>query len=285
MKKYHLIAPLLCVFFGLSCKKNHSSTNNTPNADVWLMQVTTYVPKKIFNDVFFAYDNAHRVYEFGQDKLDSSGSSPIQSSEIVIFSEPADVSAPPSAYTVGYDDTSSNYNGPTDSHELSYDSQGRISKDTSLSGSGYVAYFSYPNGNIATTVLFDGTPQNNQIDTLFMSDGNISAAHIYLPNDAGTADSLEAVVQYGYSALINPAYHPAISASIGPLLYILQLDGYGGPGDFISQKAFNSVSGVGDGLPGNTAITYSQRTDSRGRLYVMSASIGPPNNYISYSYD
>ncbi len=127
-----------------------------------------------------------------------------------------------------------------------------------LSGSGFVVYFSYPNGNIATTVLFDGTPQNNQIDTLFISNGNISAAHIYFPNDAGTADSLEAAVKFGYSSNNNPAYHAAISASIGPLLYILQFDGYGGALDPISQKALNSVSGLGDGLPANTAITYNQ---------------------------
>lgn len=203
--------------------------------------------------------------------------SPAAGSEIATFALPAGASAPPSSYTLSY-------NGITDPHVLSYDGQGRISKDTSLSGSGFVVYFSYPNGNIATTVLFDGSPLNNQIDTLFMSDGNISAAHIYLPNDAGTADSLEAAVKYGHSSANNPAYHSAISASIGPLLYILEFDGYGGFLDPISQKAFNSVSGIADGLPGNTSITYSQTNDSKGRLSRMISSFGLAAGYIQFSY-
>ncbi len=275
MKKHHLIAPLLCALIVLSCKKSGSS-NNSSNSDVWLSSVSAIAPQTRAVDSF-SYDSAHRVLQFAQYIWDTSGGSPAAGSEIATFALPAGASAPPSSYTL-------TYNGNTDPHVLTYDGQGRISRDTSLSGSGFVVYFSYPNGNIATTVLFDGSPLNNQIDTLFMSNGNISAAHIYLPNDAGTADSLEAAVKFGYSSLNNPAYHSAISASIGPLLYILQLDGYGGPGDFISQKAFNSVSGVGDGLPGNTAITYSQKTDSRGRLSRMTSNFGPAAGYILYSY-
>lgn len=275
MKKHHLIAPLLCALVVLSCKKSGSS-NNSSNSDVWLSSVSAIAPQTRAVDSF-SYDSAHRVLKFAQYKWDTSGGSPAAGSEIATFALPAGASAPPSSYTL-------TYNGNTDPHVLTYDGQGRISKDTSLSGSGFVVYFSYPNGNIATTVLFDGSPLNNQIDTLFMSNGNISAAHIYLPNDAGTADSLEAAVKFGYSSNNNPAYHSAISASIGPLLYILQFDGYGGALDPISQKALNSVSGLGDGLPGNSAITYNQTTDSKGRLSQMTTSFGPAAGYILYSY-
>jgi hypothetical protein len=75
-----------------------------------------------------------------------------------------------------------------------------------------------------------------------------------------------------------------LTSSIGPLIYILQISGYGGFFDNISQKALNSISGVTDGLPAGVTISYTLTTDSKGRLVQQSASYGGSYSSIVYRY-
>lgn len=268
---------ILCAFFilcSISCKKSSSSNNNS--SAYYLSSVTNYSPQQRIVDSF-TYDSSHRLARFAQYAYDSTTGNPRFAFWTADFALPANGSAAPTSYTY-------TANGKQDMHILSYDGQGRITKDTSLSGSGFVTYYSYPNNNIATTVLFDGTPLNNQVDTLFISNGNIGAYHIYFPNNAGTADSLEGALNFGFSSLNNPAYHAAVSKSIGPLLYILQFDGYGGSLDPISTNVFTSISGVENGLPPNVTIKYNPVTDSKGRLIQLATSYGAAAGILLYNY-
>lgn len=274
MKNLYLILCAFSIIFAFSCKKSGSSNNNS--SAYYLSSVINYSPHRRIVDSF-TYDSSHRVARFAQYAYDSSTGTPAFASLTADFALPANGSAPPTSYTY-------TANGNQDMHILSYDGQGRITKDTSLSGKGFVTYYSYPNNNIATTVLFDRTPFNNQIDTLFISNGNIGGYHIYFPNNAGTADSLEGVINFGFSSVTNPAYHAAISKSIGPLLYILQFDGYGGSLDPISPNVFNSLSGVESGLPPNVTIKFNPVTDSKGRLIQLTSSFGGAASLIVYNY-
>lgn len=275
MKKWLLLLFIPVMLWISSCKKSGSSNNNPVN-NAYLSSVISLSPQTRVIDSFY-YDSSHRLTQFAQFDYDSSQGYPTMGAWEAIFALPAGSSAAPTSYV--YD-----LNGVVDQRILTYDTQGRILRDSSVSGSGFVAYYSYPNGNIATTVLFDGTPMNNQIDTLFLSNGNVTTMRIYDPNASATADSLAGTVNFGFTSLTNPAYHAAMTSSIGPLLYILQLDGYGTSVDPISQHAFNSVSGSGYGLPSGVTLKYNQTTDSQGRLVELSSPLGPVAGSISFTY-
>jgi len=272
MKKLLLFLPILCVITVLSCKKG-SSSNNTQSG-FYVSSATSVSSGSSLVDSF-VYDSSHRVAGFIQISHDTTTGTPVQTEVSYIFTLPGS-STPPSGYQ---------YTSPagTESHVLSYDNQGRISKDT-CSTTGYVAYFTYPNNNIAITVLFDGSPMNNQIDTLYMSGGNIVKANTWMPNDAGTADSLQGSLNFGYGSVANPMYHSSFTSSLGPLFYVFTVTGLGGGVDPISEKAQSSFSGKIDGLPTGITINFNQTTDSKGRLSVLSASLFGLGETIYFRY-
>ena len=272
MNKMLLFLLVLCAITVLSCKKSNSS-NNTQSGYYVSSAVSITSGSRLVDS--FSYDSAHRLTAFYQLKYDTVGGIAAKANTSVIFALPGG-SAPATGYTY----TSST---GTQLHTLTYDNQGRVIKDT-CSGTGYVASFSYPNSNIAIKVLFDGKPMDNQIDTLFMSSGNISKANTWMPNNAGTADSLQGSLNFGYGSISNPFYHTSITSSIGPLLYILTVDGLGGGIDPISAKAQNSVSGKINGLPSNLTVNFSQATDSKGRLTELSASLFGIGESIFFNY-
>jgi hypothetical protein len=276
MRKLPLFLTAFLLFFIYSCKKSNSSNNNNANSNSWLSSVTSWSsPTSIVDS--FAYDSAHRVASYMQFEYDTSTGTPNSANWSAIFSLPAGSSAPPASYT-------NNLTGVTELHQLTYDAQSRIVKDSSLGSSGWVIYFSYPANEIAITALWDGTIGNSMVDTLFLTNGNIGSVHAYGPNNAGTADSLEQSIKYGFSGISNPAYHSAITSSVGPLLYILAISGYGGNYDAISQKAYNSISGVGDGLPSGVTIDFTLSQDAQGRLSQQSVNFGGSEAIISYRY-
>jgi hypothetical protein len=279
MKKYPLFLCTLCLLLIFSCKKSNSGNESAATAaNSYLSSVVAYSPQQRVVD-FFSYDSAHRLDSFVQTVYDTSSGIPEYGTfQVQFIYQGANVY--PSYYNL-YDTLQGNYG---DYHLLSYDGQGRISKDTSLSGSGYVDYFTYPNNNIASTVLWEGTADNNQIDTLFITNGNISAEHIYTSDIPGQPDVSQGAVNYGFSSIPNPGYHADISNSIGPLLTIMGIDGYGSAADFISKNALDQLSGIGSGLPTGTTITYTLTKDSKGRLATMSASYGGVTGKDVYSY-
>jgi hypothetical protein len=276
MKKWSLLLCAFILFFVFACKKSGSPGNN-PSSSSYLSSITSYSPQTRIVDSF-TYDSTHRIARFAQYVYDSSQGSPSFYGFTVDFALPAS-GWQPSSYTYNSVPAS----GAPNLHQLSYDGQGRISKDTSVSGSHFVTYYSYANNNIASTVLFDGTRQNNQVDTLFMNNGNVGTEHVYYPNNNATADSLEGNLQFGYASTANPAYHAETTNSIGPLLFILNFDGYGNFADFISKNVLNKVSAAA-GLPPGASINYNLINDSKGRLSQMTAFFGGASETIIYKY-
>ena len=270
MKKYWLFSLILCVIVISSCHKSNSS-GNSGSAYYLSSTVTTTAGTRIVDS--FTYDTTHQLQGFYQTKYDTTTGTPITTYASAVFSGGSTL---PTGYTYSI-------NANHVSHALSYDNENRIVKDT-CPATGYVAYFSYPNGNIAITVLFTGTAANNQIDTLYMSGGNIATANTWMPNDEGTADSLQGSLKFGYSSLANPAYHQTITSSLGPLLYLLTVDGLGGGLDPVSEKASNSLSGEIDGLPSGLTINFAQTTDSKGRLSQLHANLLGISETIAFNY-
>ena len=271
MKRFLLCTPVFVILLASCSKTSRSGNSNVPA--FYLSSATTYTAGTTVIDSF-SYDSSYRVTQFSQFEYDTLGGTPTLKTWSANFAFPGS-STSPDSYTY----TS---NSISQTHNLSYDGQGRIIKDTCTT-TGYVAYYSYPNGNIATTVLFNGSANNNQIDTIFVGNGNVSAVHSYVSNSTGTADSLVGSLQFGFSSTANPLYHSALTASIGPLLYILQVGNYGGSLDPISVNAYNSVSGTLDGFSGVT-LSFSLINDAVGRLNVMSASLPGISEIIYFKY-
>jgi hypothetical protein len=277
MKKIPLYLGALCIFLAFSCKKSNSGGNGSP-ANYYLSSVVSYSPQlKIIDS--FSYDSVHRVDSFIQTIYDTTSGTPQYNTFTAQFIYQS-ATAYPSGYNY-YDVPLGNYG---DYHILSYDPDNRVIKDTSLSGSGYVTWYSYPNNNIAATVLFEGTAENNQIDTLFLTNGNISGAAYYTSDVPGQPDQQQADVRYSYAPTANPAYHAAISNSIGPLLTTLDVDGFGGFVDFISKNAYKQVVGVQQTTPLSFSYIYNLTTDSKGRLSTYTGNASGSSATIVFSY-
>lgn len=277
MKKFMLFSLILCVITVWSCHKN-SSSNNSPNSGYYLSSATSVTAGIRVVDSF-DYDSAHRLLQLLQTKFDTSSGTAVSTVAAAQFMLPA--TGLPTGYI--YSIKSGTLNS-TEQHTLTFDNQNRVIKDTCAT-SGYVAYYSYPSGNIAATVYFDGSPSNKQIDTLFLSNGNVATANTWMPNNAGTADSLQGSLKFGYSGLANPAYHSSITGSLGPLLYQLTVNGLGGGLDPVSQKASSSLTPTIAGLPFAITINFNQTTDSKGRLSTFSGSVpgyGGETVYFNY---
>lgn len=161
------------------------------------MSIRGYSPQAQNIDSF-SYDSGHRIATLAFYDFDTTSGSPIADSQFVQFSFAANATIPNS-----YTRTDAGFGVYNDVHQLSYDAQNRITKDTSVSGSGFVAYFSYPPNQIAISVYFSPGAQNYIIDTMYLNSGDISSIPIYLPNSPGTADSLNAAPVYSYSAYAN----------------------------------------------------------------------------------
>jgi len=259
MKKIFFLSCLTILLF--SCKKKSNSVNQTSGSTSYLAAIKSYSPgyKQVDS---FGYDAGNRLTLFVQYVFDSTqGGTPMAGYTSMSFSYVDSTSAVPVSYTADYQGGLTN-----EVHQLYYDNQNRIIKDTtSAVGSGYVVtYYSYPNNNIASTVLFDGTYSNTQVDTMFLSNGNIARTSIYYPQSPDSA-----YTTLSFSSYANPGYHSNIASTIGPLLNIFSIDGFGGI-DFVSQKIETGASVVDDGSPA-IGVTYTVTLDSKGRVGELTA--------------
>jgi hypothetical protein len=260
-----------------SCKKGNSS-GSTPPPVYYLSSVVASSPQQRIVDSFY-YDTLHRIDTFTQSFYDTSSGSPVFNTWMVQF-----LYQGPNTWPSWYNYYDIPLGGFGDYHLLSYDANDRITKDTSLSGSGYVTYFSYPNNNIAATTLYEGTADDNLIDTLYISNSNIGGEVVYLSNIPGQPDVLQGDVHFTNTSTANPAYHAPISNSIGPLLFNLTVNSNGDFVDFISKNAWQRISGTEGSPPSDVALTYTLITDSKGRLAKMTAGSGTSAGTITFSY-
>jgi hypothetical protein len=280
MKKYSLSLTLctLILILIFSCKKSNSGSNSSAATNSYLSSVVSYSPQQKTVDSFY-YDSTHLLDTFSQAFYDTTSGAPQYNSYTVKFIYQSPNTYP--SYYYLYDVTYGNYG---DYHLLSYDGQGRISRDTSLSGSGYVTYYSYPNNNVVIDDWFEGTSQDNQIDTLYMSNGNMSGETIYTADIPGQPDQQQADAQYKYNTSANPAFHATISDAISPLLYNITQTNNGGFVDFLSKNVLDQVTGTESSSPGIFSLTYVQTLDNKGRLSELTGPTGPAAGSIVFNY-
>jgi hypothetical protein len=279
MKKYSVSLCLcaIALFLAFSCKKSNSGSSSSA-ATSYLSAVVSYASQQKIVDSFY-YDSTHLLDTFTQSTYDTTSGYPLYNSYTVKFIYQSPNTYP--SYYYLYDVSYGNYG---DYHLLSYDGQGRISKDTSLSGSGYVTYYAYPNNNVTIDDLFEGTAQDNQVDTFYMTNGNVSAETIYTSNIPGQPDQQQADVQYKYASSANPAYHTTISGAIGPLLNNITQTNNGGFVDFLSENVLGLATGTESSSPANFSISYIQTLDSKGRLSVLTGTAGAAAGSIVFTY-
>jgi hypothetical protein len=279
MKKT-LLSLFLCaiaMLFVFSCKKSNSGGNSAASTS-YLSSVVSSAPQQKIVDSFY-YDSTHLLDTFSQAIYDTTSGSPLYNSYTIQFIYQSPNTYP--SYYYLYDVTYGNYG---DYHLLSYDGQGRIAKDTSLSGSGYVTYYSYPGNNVVIDDLFEGTSQDNQIDTFYITNGNMTAESIYTSNIPGQPDQQQGYVQYTYNSTANPGYHAQISDAIGPLLNNITQTNNGGFLDFLSENVLKLATGTESSLPTNFSLSYVQTLDSKGRLLELTGPTGAAAGSIVFSY-
>jgi hypothetical protein len=268
------LALVVCILY--SCKKSNSG-NSTPQPAYYLSSAVALSPQYRIVDSFY-YDTLHRIDTISQSIYDS-GSTSFNSWYIQFVYQ--GTSAWPSWY-YSFDPQLGAYG---DYHLLSYDPDNRITKDTSLSGSGYVAWFSYPDGNIITAIYPEGTPLNNSIDTLYLSNGNVTRQADYLAEIPGQPDALLGAAGYTTASAANPAYHDSISGSIGPLLFAFTLKRNSAFLDFTSKNARQQINTSDPLLPYDVrTLDYTLTTDSKGRLAKMTSGAGSTGSTIIFSY-
>ena len=205
----------------------------------------------------FSYDDQHRVARYAQYATDGTHSGVITADFTFSGSN-----ALPAGYTYTY-----NTDAP-ETHQLTYDGQGRIIKDTSLSGNYFVTYYAYSGNYIINTILFDGTYDNAQIDSLKVTDGNVTGLKVW-GEDQGNWEK-QGDLSLGHVTAANPGYKEQVANAVGPLLYVLAVYNYGGYNDYISKALTNKITGTSDGLPA-AGINYAVGLDATGRV----SSIAP----------
>jgi len=273
---------LCTIILAASCVKSRPTTgggsgSSNPSNNSYLSSVLNNTPLAPIVDSF-TYDNSNRLTKITI--IANSSKSHLSGESTVTFSYSGSNPTPVS-YIIN------NPNQSTSSHQLNYDGQNRITKDSTLDGTGLVTYWSYSNGNIVSATKSGSSEQ--MIDTLFFTNGNVTANHSYIANNAGTVDTLLSSSQYTYTTIVNPCYHQAIASTFGPLLNNLVIDG--GFTDFVSGDAKSTATNSGflglDGLPAaQSTQTFDWTTDSKGRaaiLKVTDSQIGTIGN-LTFSY-
>jgi hypothetical protein len=275
MKTLRLFLPFFLIIL-YSCKKSNSG-NNGSTPSYYLASVVNYGTQQKIVDSFY-YDSLNRIDTFTQYIYDTTSGTPKFNTWTAQFIYDG-TNTYPSYYNL-YDPLLGNYG---DYHLLSYDPDVRIIKDTSLSGSGYVVNYSYPGSNITYEIEFEGTAQDNLIDSFYLAKGNISSEASYLSNIPGQPDQLQYSVQNIYASIANPGYHEAMTNSIGPLLTTIEQNSDGGFIDFISKNALDHLSGI-ENVAQSVSLDYDLQTDNKGRLSQMTSSLGAGIYLLKYYY-
>lgn len=257
--------PVLClaaVLIFSSCHHGGGSDGGNPVNNSYLASVRTIAPGTLLIDSF-TYDDQHRVGRFAQYETDGSNNGKI----IMDFSFSGS-NTPPTGYT------RIENGGSPDEHTLTYDGQGRIMKDTGVSGTHFVTYYTYSGSYIISKILFDGTENDAQIDTLTITNGNVTSERVWGEDQGAWEDQGEIVL--GRATAANPGYKEQVAKTVGPLLYVLSVYNYGGYGDYISKAVMNKITGNAEGIP-PSGLNYSATLDASGRVSALTASgLGVP---------
>lgn len=241
-----------CIVISLlvSCGHKDPSGGGNPVNNSYLKSAYTVSPDEQLIDSF-TYDDQKKIASFGQYVTNAGNNYFIRCD--FSFSGSSTL---PDSYV--YSDNGGNQ----ETHQLTFDGQGRITIDTCAT-SHFVTHYTYSGNYIICTILFEGTMDDAQIDSLLVTDGNFTAEKIW-GTDNGSWEK-QGDVTFGHATAANPGYKAEIAGSVGPLLYVLSVYNFGGWSDYISKSTVNKVTGVADGLPPG-GFSYAVHTDAQGRV-------------------
>lgn len=282
MKKYllpglaGLMLPMLIMFS--SCKKSGGPGGGSANGSpYYLASARNYSPGTLSIDSF-DYNGDHLLTRYAQYIYDTSYGSPVFDSLVTIFSYNAG-SQVPASYVLSHI-----IGGTTDeNHLLAFDGQNRLIRDSCIEQQSFVVtHYTYSGENLVAEVVFSNVGfLDNQLDTLYVNNGNVVSEWFYYPNSAGTADTVVGGETFQYSNEANPLYHTQISGPLGHLLFILSFDGLQNFVDF-NSKYLASSSTL---LPSPRQFSYNYTTDSRGRVVKQTSPQFPAQfYYVTYTY-
>jgi len=222
--------------------------------DSYLSSVRIITPNSLLIDSF-TYNDQNKVARFEQIATDGTDTATVTVDFHFSGSNPL-----PDTY-------SANLNGSSvEPHQLTYDGQGGITKETSTGGSHLVTYYSYSGNYVICKVLFDGTVNNAQFDTLVVTGGNITGEKVWNVDNGSVEKQGDLIL--GHATAANPGYKAEVANSVGPLLYVLSIYNFGGYGDYISKGVMNKIGGVAEGLPPG-GYSYNVSTDAKGRVSTL----------------
>jgi hypothetical protein len=253
MKMIVVIIGLSGLFF--SCSKTRISVPSIPSSPSFVASITQYgnLIRRIDS---LKYDTSNNLTEIVHYDYDSTGSTPLLDTIYTVFSYATD-STPPTSYTAA---------GIL--HQLTYDSLNRIITDSSKDGSGTNVSFSYSTNIIVYTHEVFIPSHSVIVDSLFLTNGNISKVLSYNPSSSGMG-TLGEDYQYSGYGYSNPLYHAVMTRSIGPLLHFMTYDYQyqASLADALSQKMATVVHATGNELTEDPAyLTSAITTDARGRV-------------------
>jgi hypothetical protein len=243
---------LVSAFVFSSCHKNSgSSDGGNPVNNSYMASAQFYTSGTLSVDSLI-YDANHNVTQFFQYQTDGSH----KDTTIATFTYSGSGSLP-TGYNLTYTA------GVPDPHQLTFDGQGRITRDTSLNGYGFVTYYTYPGNYIIIRTLDFGSTSSETIDSLVVSNGNVTGELLWVTDNTGTLVQ-NGNITIGHATVANPAYKAQIAGSIGPLLHMMDNYNYGAYTDYISKAMINKVSGIADGA--SITIDYTISVDASGRV-------------------
>jgi YD repeat-containing protein len=252
MKKLLLILGVAVILF--SCKKSASTAS--PSA---LVSSVVYYNPSTQNSVTFnlKYNSSQQITQLSYYSYDTSGGTPYLDSGTYYFTVNAATNLP-SAYMINSRKTGYTSND-IETHDLFYDGQGRVIKDTMISGQAnpgdsVANYFSYPSNRILVRdySMYAYDPVNgygwgaSAVDTINLSNGNIINQNEYEQDGTGWDPQYSYIVN-SYSNYANPFNNPHFSNSLGPLL-----------------RDQNSIDCVSKDLPSDGVLHWT--TDSGGKV-------------------
>ena len=256
------------VFMLSSCGHHNDTGGGNPVNNSYLKSVYTISPDGQLIDSFM-YNDQKNIASYGQ-YVTNNGNHYFVRYDFNFSGS----NTLPDSYQ--YSDNGNNQ----ETHQLTFDGQGRITKDTCAT-TNFVTYYTYSGNYIICTILFEGTMDDAKIDSLIVTGGNFIGEKLWGTDNGSWVQ--EGDVAYGHATAANPGYKAEIAGSVGPLLYVLSVYNYGGWSDYISKSTFNKVAGVADGLPPG-GFSYSIKVDGTGRVSQLTP-VGVPAGTAEIDYN
>jgi len=265
---------LAVTFMFSSCTHSGSTDGGSPVNNSYLASARNISSEGILVDSF-SYDDKKRVATFGQYGYPADGSDSGKMTAAFNFSGNNTL---PDSYVYTLNDD------PSVLHALTFDGQGRITKDTSTGADHFVAYYTYSGNYIISRIFADGDLSSEAYaDTMIVTDGNMTGEKLWTwdPNETQWTDQEQ--VTYGRAAAANPGYKAEIAAAVGPLLHALSLYNFSGYGDYVSKNIVNKLTGMLEGLPPGGA-SYTTHVDATGRVTELLPSIPGADGKVVFTY-